>query len=133
VERYLFYFFDNSLFQPVLIDAASIIAFNSAAAVSMDISTGAIQDKTPTGTHTYFFFFLSMYFSEMRSRYNNVMYFLIALKSLDVVYGMIYYVLDGRYFGGVLRMSEAEKLRDVQLQEAEGSKRQYPLKRPVKS
>ncbi|KAJ7130411.1 major facilitator superfamily domain-containing protein [Mycena epipterygia] len=74
----------------------------------------------------------SNFVSEMCSRYNNVMYFLIALKSLDVVYGMLYHVLDGRYFGGVLRMSEAEKLRDVQLQEAEGSKRQYPLKRPVK-
>ncbi|KAJ6588645.1 major facilitator superfamily domain-containing protein [Mycena capillaripes] len=95
-----------------------ISAFNSAAAVIMDVSTGAIQDKTPTGPHTY----------------NKVMYFLIALKSVDVFYGMLYHILDGRYFGGVLRMSEAEKLRDVQRQEQEGSAgaREYPLKRPVR-
>ncbi|KAJ7868492.1 major facilitator superfamily domain-containing protein [Mycena leptocephala] len=92
-------------------------AFNSAAAVIMDVSTGAIQDKTPTGPHTY----------------DNVLYFLIALKAVDVVYGMLYHVLDGRYFGGVLRMSEAEKLRDVQHQESEGSTaHKYPLKQPVK-
>jgi cytoskeletal protein RodZ len=46
---------------------------------------------------------------------------------------MLYHVLDGRYFGGVLRMSEAEKLRDVQHQESEGSAaHKYPLKQPVK-
>ncbi|KAJ6505992.1 major facilitator superfamily domain-containing protein [Mycena vulgaris] len=93
-------------------------AFNSAASVIMDVSTGAIQDKTPTGPHTY----------------NNVMYFLIALKAVDVVYGMLYHVLDVRYFGSVLRMSEAEKLRDAQRQESEpgGAAKEYPLKRPVK-
>ncbi|KAJ7337538.1 major facilitator superfamily domain-containing protein [Mycena albidolilacea] len=92
-------------------------AFNSAAAVIMDVSTGAIQDKTPTGTHTY----------------DNVLYFLIALKAVDVIYGMLYHVLDLRYFGSVLRMSEVEKLRDVQRQDAEGdTTRQFPLKRPVK-
>ncbi|KAJ6565492.1 major facilitator superfamily domain-containing protein [Mycena vulgaris] len=92
-------------------------AFNSAGTLIMDVSAGAIQDKTPTGTHTY----------------DNVLYFLIAIKSLDVIYGMLYHLLDVRYFGSVLRMSEAEKLRDVQLQETEGSTRPvYPLKRPVK-
>ncbi|KAJ7626070.1 major facilitator superfamily domain-containing protein [Roridomyces roridus] len=69
-------------------------AFNSAAAVIMDVSTGAIQDHTPTGSKTY----------------NNVIYLLIALKAIDVVYGMVYHVLDARYFGGVLRMSERERL-----------------------
>ncbi|KAJ7236620.1 major facilitator superfamily domain-containing protein [Mycena rebaudengoi] len=93
-------------------------AFNSAASVIMNVSTGAIQDNTPTGPHTY----------------NNVMYFLIALKVVDVVYGMLYHVLDFRYFGSVLRMSEAEKLRDAQRQESEpgSAAKEYPLKRPVK-
>jgi hypothetical protein len=46
---------------------------------------------------------------------------------------MLYHVLDLRYFGSVLRMSEAEKLRDVQRQDAEGdTTRQFPLKRPVR-
>ncbi|KAF7343316.1 MFS transporter [Mycena venus] len=93
-------------------------AFNSAASVIMDVLTGAIQDKTPTGPHIY----------------NNVMYFLIALKAVDVVYGMLYHVLDVRYFGSILRMSEAEKLRDVQRRESEPGSvaKQYPLRRPVK-
>ncbi|KAJ6573007.1 hypothetical protein DFH09DRAFT_1459292 [Mycena vulgaris] len=92
-----------------------IWSFLSTAAgiVIMDVSAGAIQDRTPTGTHTY----------------HNILYFLIAIKAIDVVYGLLYHVLDVCYFRGVLRMSEAEKLRDVQRQESEGTD---VLKKPVK-
>ncbi|KAJ6565579.1 hypothetical protein DFH09DRAFT_1473744 [Mycena vulgaris] len=45
----------------------------------------------------------------------------------------LYHVLDVRYFGGVLRMSEAEKPRDVRRQESEGTDAHaYILKKPVK-
>ncbi|KAJ6565498.1 hypothetical protein DFH09DRAFT_1278596 [Mycena vulgaris] len=93
------------------------LAFNSAGTVIMEVSAGAIQDRTPTGTHTY----------------GNVLYFLITIKAIDVVCGLLYPVLDVRYFGSVLRMSEEEKLRDVQRQESEGTDaRAYVLKKPVK-
>ncbi|KAF7293068.1 MFS transporter [Mycena indigotica] len=68
-------------------------AFNNAGSVIMDVSAGAIQDRTPTGRHTY----------------DNVLYFLIALKGVDFFYGLVYDALDRRYFGGVLRMSERER------------------------
>ncbi|KAJ6565525.1 hypothetical protein DFH09DRAFT_1314821 [Mycena vulgaris] len=58
--------------------------------------------------------------------YDNVLYF-------DVVYGLPYHVLDVRYLGSVLRMSEAEKLRDVQRHESEGTDaRAHVLKKPAK-
>ncbi|KAJ6625112.1 major facilitator superfamily domain-containing protein [Mycena sp. CBHHK59/15] len=92
-------------------------AFNSAGSVIMDVSTGAIQDKTPTGTHTY----------------DNLLYFLIALKSVDAIYGMLYHFLDVRYFGGVLRMSEAERLRDVRdANDEKTPRRHYALTGPVR-
>ncbi|KAN0066302.1 hypothetical protein ACQY0O_000396 [Thecaphora frezii] len=69
-------------------------AFNSAGSTVMDVSTGAIQDLTPKGKH----------------QYDNVFYFLIAMKSLDVILGLMYDVLDKRYFGGVLRASEKERI-----------------------
>ncbi|KAJ6491490.1 hypothetical protein DFH09DRAFT_1453397 [Mycena vulgaris] len=49
----------------------------------------------------------------LNTAYDNVLYFLIAIKAIDAVYGPLYQLLDVRYFGSVLRMSEAEKLRDL--------------------
>jgi hypothetical protein len=40
-----------------------------------------------------------------------VFYFLIALKSFDVLLGVFYNILDARKFGGVLRMPEKERIR----------------------
>ncbi|KAJ6565588.1 hypothetical protein DFH09DRAFT_1314877 [Mycena vulgaris] len=63
---------------------------------------------------------------ENRYSYDNALYF-------DVAYGLLYRIPDVRYFGGVLRMSEAEKLRDVRCQESEGTDaRAWVLKKPAK-
>ncbi|KAK7040120.1 hypothetical protein VNI00_009925 [Paramarasmius palmivorus] len=89
-------------------------AFNNAGSVIMDVSTGAIQDLTPTGRNTY----------------NNVFYMLIALKAVDVFYGLIYDRLDRWQFGSVLRMNEAQRIA----KENEASEDlQRPFKRPQKT
>uniref|UniRef100_A0A0W0FWP8 Lysosomal dipeptide transporter MFSD1 n=1 Tax=Moniliophthora roreri TaxID=221103 RepID=A0A0W0FWP8_MONRR len=88
-------------------------AFNNAGSTVMDIATGAIQDLTPTGRNTY----------------NNVFYLLIALKGVDVIYGLFYDRLDKWQFGSVLRMNEA---RRVAKEKEDSSDLQRPLKRPQK-
>ena len=45
--------------------------------------------------------------------YNDMFYFLIALKSLEVLIGLLYYVLDHRYFGDVMTMSERQRAQNV--------------------
>lgn len=42
----------------------------------IDASESTVQDHTPTGRH----------------QYNNVFYFLIAMKAMDVGYGLFYHV-----------------------------------------
>lgn len=48
-------------------------AMNSAGTTILEVTGGAIQDLTPTGI----------------SQYNNVFYLMIAMKAVDVCYGMI--------------------------------------------
>lgn len=47
-------------------------AVNSAGSTILDVAGGAIQDLTPTGVN----------------QYNNVFYLMIAMKAIDVIYGM---------------------------------------------
>lgn len=54
-------------------------------------------------------------------------YLLIAIKSLDVLYGLVYDVIDGRYFGSILRTSESQRRKLV----AERATRQLPLSSAV--
>ncbi|KAJ6565552.1 hypothetical protein DFH09DRAFT_1473669 [Mycena vulgaris] len=105
-------------------------AFNSADTVIMDVSAGAIQDRTPAATHTYVYHFESDSIFAKPLQLRQRLYFLIAIKAIDGVYGLLYHVPDVRCFGSVLRMSEAEKLRDVQRQESDA--RAYVLQKPVK-
>jgi len=72
--------------------------FNSAGAVTMDVSFGAIQDLTPKG----------------RNQFNNAFAFLIALKAADVLYGMVYHIIDKRYFDGVLKLNERDLLHRLE-------------------
>ncbi|PWZ00851.1 LOW QUALITY PROTEIN: MFS general substrate transporter [Testicularia cyperi] len=90
-------------------------AFNSAGSTIMDVSTGAIQDLTPTGT----------------KQYSNVFYFLIALKSVDVLFGLGYHMLDKRYFGGFLLLNEKQRIN----KEAEETEkhRMEGLRKPIRS
>ncbi|ESK92084.1 mfs transporter [Moniliophthora roreri MCA 2997] len=88
-------------------------SFINSAGVIMDVSSGAIQDLTPTGRHTY----------------NNVFYMYIALKSVDVIYGLLYDRLDRWQLGGVLRMNEAQRIAKER-EDNEDLKK--PLQRPLK-
>nr|GAT50931.1 MFS transporter [Mycena chlorophos] len=91
-------------------------AFTNAGSVIMTVSTGAIQDLTPTGKHTY----------------DNVLYFLIALKGVDFFYGLVYSLLDRRYFGSVLKMSEGERQRKVQTDGERDDPKKTMLLQPVR-
>ncbi|KAJ9092414.1 hypothetical protein QFC20_007369 [Naganishia adeliensis] len=70
-------------------------AFDSAGSTIVDIAVGAIQDRAPPG----------------KSQYDNMFYFMIALKAVDVLYGFGYHIIDKRYFGSVLRLSEADRVK----------------------
>lgn len=88
--------------------------FNSAGSVTLDVAFGAIQDRTPTG----------------KKQFNNAFAFIIALKSIDVLYGLAYHVIDRKYFGGVLKLNERE-LRQKMLDESE-TERTEALRKPIK-
>ncbi|CBQ70228.1 conserved hypothetical protein [Sporisorium reilianum SRZ2] len=88
--------------------------FNSAGSVTMDVAFGAIQDLTPRG----------------KSQFNNAFSLLIALKSVDVIYGLIYHAIDRKYFGGVLKLNERQ-LREKAQTESE-SERSAALRKPIK-
>lgn len=68
-------------------------AFNSNGSTIIDVTTGAIQDETPDGG------------------YSRVFAFLIALKSVDVLFGLAYDRLDKRYFNSVLSLSERARVK----------------------
>ncbi|SPO22893.1 uncharacterized protein UTRI_01571 [Ustilago trichophora] len=88
--------------------------FNSAGAVTMDVSFGAIQDLTPRG----------------KKQFNNAFAVLIALKSIDVLYGLVYHVIDRKYFGGVLKLNEAQLLQKMQNETTE--EKEQALRKPIK-
>lgn len=88
--------------------------FNSAGAVTMDVSFGAIQDLTPRG----------------KKQFKNAFAFLIALKSIDILYGLVYHVIDRKYFGGVLKLNEAQLLQKMQNETTEEKKQ--ALRKPIK-
>ncbi|KIS70912.1 uncharacterized protein UMAG_00840 [Mycosarcoma maydis] len=88
--------------------------FNSAGSVTMDVTFGAIQDLTPKG----------------KNQFKNAFAFLIALKSIDVVYGLMYHVIDKRYFGGVLKLNERQLKQKMQTESKE--QREEALRKPIK-
>ena len=77
-------------------------AYTSAGNVIMNVTTGALQDRK-----------INKLQRPSASMYNDMFYFLIALKSLEVLIGLLYYVLDHRYFGDVMTMSERQRAQNV--------------------
>ena len=92
-------------------------ALNNAGSVIMDVSTGAIQDYTPSGRNTY----------------DNVIYFLIATKAIDVFLGVGYHYMDRRALGGVLKRNEAEQRAAEGEEGGQGDKKGLPLRKAVKT
>lgn len=88
-------------------------AFNSAGSTIMDVTTGAIQDLTPTG----------------RTQYSNVFYLLIALKAVDVVFGLVYHRLDQSYLGGMLKLNERQRIEKEARESAHS--RSHGLRKPI--
>ncbi|GHJ90284.1 hypothetical protein NliqN6_6686 [Naganishia liquefaciens] len=82
-------------------------ALNSAGSTVVDIAVGAIQDRAPAG----------------KSQYDNMFYFMIALKAVDILYGAGYHFVDKKYFGGVLRLNEADRVKKEAM-ETEADRRQ---------
>lgn len=81
-------------------------ALNNCGTVIMDVSAGAIQDRTPTGTH----------------QYDRVFAFIIAIKSADMIYGVLYNQFDRHFLGGVL-ISSDKNLRKMAAENAVAEQR----------
>ncbi|KAK7691051.1 hypothetical protein QCA50_006154 [Cerrena zonata] len=86
-------------------------AFNNAGSVIIDIVAGRLQDITPDGG------------------YSKVMAFFITMKAMEVCWGAFYGLLDRKYLGGVLTMSEHQRHiveKTVDLKKVPG-RRPYPF------
>ncbi|GAA5985037.1 hypothetical protein JCM11641_000825 [Rhodosporidiobolus odoratus] len=68
-------------------------AFINSGHVVVSTAAGAIQDETPKGRYSY----------------SNVLYFFIALKSLDILFGLSYIVLDRTHLNCLLTKSERNR------------------------
>lgn len=70
--------------------------FNAAGETIMDVASGAIQDISwNRGSHLY----------------DNMFYVLIAIKGADFFFGFTYHILDRRYFGSAMTMSEKQRVK----------------------
>lgn len=73
-------------------------AYNACGETIMQVAGGALQDvalsKGKPKSH----------------KYDYMLYYLLAMKSVDCVIGLIYHVLDKRYFGSVMCMSEKQRV-----------------------
>ncbi|WVR07938.1 hypothetical protein IAU60_004981 [Kwoniella sp. DSM 27419] len=67
-------------------------AFQNGNTSVLEVAAGAIQDRTANNS------------------YDNVLYLLIAIKSVEVCLGPIYDYLDGRWLGHSLRLPEVKRL-----------------------
>ncbi|KAF4126952.1 Major Facilitator Superfamily [Geosmithia morbida] len=82
-------------------------AFNNSGSVIMDMVSGRIQDITPGKT------------------YERVVAFFVVVKGLEFCLGLFYGLLDRRYLGGILSMSEKKRMmleEEGKLQEPVGRK-----------
>lgn len=93
----------------------SLLTFKQASFHADETLVRAVQDRAPAG----------------KSQYDNMFYFMIALKAVDVLYGFGYHVspvsfsfqsqdsasasslqfIDKKYFGSVLRLNEADRVK----------------------
>ncbi|KAH8658312.1 major facilitator superfamily domain-containing protein [Xylariales sp. PMI_506] len=67
-------------------------AFNNSASVIVDMIAGRLQDITPGQT------------------YERVIGFFVAIKGIEFCLGLFYGLLDRRYLGGILTMSEKKRM-----------------------
>ena len=91
-------------------------AFNSAGSTIMQSAGGALQDRAIVDG------------AGPEDMYNYMLYLLIALKSVDIVYGFVYHYLDTHYFGS--RMLLTEKQRIEKEKEETEEDRQQGLRAP---
>ncbi|GAA5822590.1 hypothetical protein JCM5353_005494 [Sporobolomyces roseus] len=88
-------------------------ALNNCGSVVMNVASGAIQDKSGTGT----------------DQYRYVFAFIIVIKGLDVLYGLGYHWFDVKCLNGILYANEKER---VARQEDDLVLRNEGLRRPIK-
>ncbi|PKI82931.1 hypothetical protein MVES1_003772 [Malassezia vespertilionis] len=74
-------------------------AFYSSGTVIMDVSTGAIQNHSLGVKHV-----------DPKHQYDDMFYFLIAIKCVGVLNGFLYLYLDKRYLGNVMGLSERARI-----------------------
>lgn len=87
--------------QQVLIGTAHGLwkCFNNAGSTIMQVAAGALQDRAiEDGKPT-------------SKKYDYVLYFLLAMKAVDAMYGLFYHLLDKRYFGRVMVMTERQRIK----------------------
>ncbi|GAA5854251.1 hypothetical protein JCM9279_005096 [Rhodotorula babjevae] len=89
-------------------------ALNNCGSVVVNVASGAIQDQATPG----------------KNEYNGVFAFLIVIKGLDVLYGLMYWRFDRKYLGGVLDASD-RKLREMEA-EATYEERAVGLRAPIR-
>ncbi|GAA5931703.1 hypothetical protein JCM3775_000018 [Rhodotorula graminis] len=90
-------------------------ALNNCGSVVVNVASGAIQDQAAPG----------------KNEYNGVFAFLIVIKALDVLYGLMYWRFDAKYLGGVLNASD-RKLREMEA-EATTEERAVGLRAPIRN
>lgn len=73
-------------------------AYNASGETIVQVAGGALQDEALRRG------------KPEREKYDYMLYFLLAMKGADVLYGMFYHVLDKHYFGSVMRMSEKQRV-----------------------
>jgi len=82
--------------------------------VVVSVVSGVIQDQSGTGV----------------SQYNSVFAFLIAIKGLDVIWGLVYNWLDTNYLDGVLIKGDHSRRKEVATMDEE---RLRGIKTPIRS
>ncbi len=89
-------------------------ALTNCGTVVVSVASGAIQDHSGTGVN----------------QYNNVFAFLIVIKGLDVIYGLVYNWVDKKYLGGVLMKSDMAR-RKMEVAQSE-EERTRGIKKAIK-
>jgi len=100
----------------------------------MNVASGAIQDKSGTGTDQYRYVFafiigksLSSFLREIQAHIS--LSGLAVIKGLDVLYGLGYHYFDIKFLNGILYANEKER---VARQEDDLVLRNEGLRRPIK-
>ncbi|GAA5993852.1 hypothetical protein JCM5350_004396 [Sporobolomyces pararoseus] len=88
-------------------------ALNNCGSVTMNVAAGAIQDQSGKGSNQYRYVFA----------------FIIAVKGLDVLYGLGYHYFDMKYLNGILHATEKER---VEREEEDSVLRNQGLRKPIK-